>query len=289
MARHQRRFSAHIGNLFTELPIERRVAAAARAGFAAIEFPDPYAIPAADMARALADNGLSYVQLGVIGDTAQGDKGLAAIAGREAEFHERLQIALDYAAAVGAQYIHVLAGILSPDADRVSAWSIYVDNLALAVEAAAARGQAIMIEAMSPRGAPGYFLDHPNLALGVIRHIGHRNLGLMVDVFHSANAGVDPAGLVRDAGSSLMHVHLADHPGRHEPGTGAVDFAALLLALDDVRYGRFLGCEYIPKATTAAGLDWLRDPVWRQNDSVRHSVLDSTASALDTLAYARKG
>lgn len=289
MARQARRFSAHIGNLFTELPFERRFAAAAQAGFAAIEFPDPYAIPTTEIRRALAENGLGYVQLGVIGDTARGDKGLAAIAGREAEFRERLQIALDYAAAVDVQIIHVLAGIIPPDADRASAWSIYVDNLSLAVETAAARGQAIMIEAMSPHGAPGYFLDHPNLALGIIRHIGHRNLGLMVDVFHSADAGVDPAAVVRDAGSSLMHVHLADHPGRHEPGTGAVDFAALLNALDDIGYGRFLGCEYIPEATTEAGLGWLRDPVWRRNDSVRHSVLDTTSRGLDTLAHARKG
>lgn len=258
-----RRFSAHIGNLFTELPFAERFAAAAKSGFAAIEFPEPYATPACEVARLLADNGLGYVQLGVIGDTARGDKGLAAIAGREAEFRERLQIALDYAETVGATVVHVLAGILAPDADRASAWSLYVDNLTFAVEAGAARGQAIMIEAMSPLGAPGYFLDHPNLALGVIRHIGHPNLGLMVDAFHSANSGVDPARVVRDAGSSVVHVHLADHPGRHEPSTGAVDFAALTAALDDISYRRFLGCEYIPAASTEAGLGWLRHPVWQ--------------------------
>lgn len=284
-----RRFSAHIGNLFTELPFAERFAAAARAGFAAVEFPEPYATPASEVARRLADNGLGYIQLGVIGDTARGDKGLAAIAGREAEFREQLQIALDYAAAVGAHFVHVLAGIVSPDTDRASAWSLYVDNLALAVEAGAARGQTIMIEAMSPQGAPGYFLDHPNIALGVIRYIGRPNLGLMVDVFHSANAGVDPARLVHEAGSSVVHVHLADHPGRHEPGTGTVDFGALVSALDDAGYAGFLGCEYVPAASTEAGLGWLDRRVWRRNDSVRHSVLDSASRRLDTLAHARKG
>jgi len=284
-----RRFSAHIGNLFTELPFAERFQAAARAGFTAIEFPEPYATPASEVARRLDDNGLDYIQLGVIGDTERGDKGLAAITGREAEFRERLQIALDYAAAVGAHFVHVLAGILPPDADRASAWSLYVDNLALAVEAAAARGQCVMIEAMSPQGAPGYFLDHPNLALGVIRHINCFNLGLMVDVFHSANAGVDPARLVREAGSSVVHVHLADHPGRHEPGTGTIDFGALVRALDDTGYEGLLGCEYLPAGGTEAGLGWLDRRVWRRNDSVRHSVLDTAGGGLDTLAHARKG
>lgn len=259
------RFSAHIGNLFTELPFAERFAAAARCGFAAIEFPEPYGTPAADVARWLADNGLQYAQLGVIGDTAKGDKGLAAVAGGEAEFRERLQVALDYAGEVGAHFVHVLAGIVPPGADWEGAWSRYLDNLAFAVEQGARRGQTMMIEAMSPQGAPGYFLNDPRLALEAIRSLGGPpNLGLMVDVFHSANAGVDPAALIWEAGERVVHVHLADHPGRHEPGSGVVDFGAIRAALDEVGYRRLFGCEYVPAGATGAGLGWMRQPAWQE-------------------------
>ncbi|UIJ70695.1 hydroxypyruvate isomerase family protein [Aurantimonas sp. HBX-1] len=252
------RYSAHIGYLFNELPLESRIAAARAAGFSAIEHPAPYAVPAADMAALLREAGLPYVQFGLrSGDASRGEKGIAIFPDRRDEFRANLAEGLDYAEAVGVRMLHAMAGVLPAAEWRPEHRACYLENLGLAAEEAGKRGIRIIVEAMSPGAVPDYFLPTAASAREAIAEAGHANLGLLLDVFHTVAAGDDPVQAIHDSGETIAHVHIADHPGRHEPGSGRIDFAAVRSALDAIGYAGFIGCEYVPAGVTADGLGWL--------------------------------
>jgi hydroxypyruvate isomerase len=252
-------FSAHIGYLFGELALRDRVAAAARCGFAAVEHPAPYGVPAAEMAGLLRASGIRYTQLALrSGDATRGEKGLGALPEQRQEFRASVREGLDYAEAVGARMVHAMAGVV-PERERTSAhWDCYVENLAFAAGEAGERGIVVIVEAMSPEAVPGYFLPTPDDAARAIAEAGAPDLGLLLDVFHVASVGLDPAAAIATHAGVLRHVHLADHPGRHEPGTASIDFGRIADALTAARYDGVLGCEYVPAGATEDGLGWMR-------------------------------
>lgn len=251
-------YSAHIGYLFTELPFEQRIEAARDAGFAAVEHPAPYCVPAEDMAARLGKAGLPYVQFGLrSGDAARGEKGIAIFPDRRDEFRANLLEGLDYAERVGVRMVHAMAGALPEAARRPEHRACYIENLALAADEAEKRGIRIIIEAMSPAAVPGYFLRDAASARKAIAETGHRNLGLLLDIFHTVAAGDDPVQAVRDSRRLIAHVHIADYPGRHEPGSGRIDYDSVRSALIEVDYHGFLGCEYVPAGDTTEGLSWM--------------------------------
>lgn len=251
------RLSAHIGYLFADLPLPDRLAAAARAGFAAVEYPEPFAIPAAEMRTRLADLALGFVQLSS-GMGGPGGKGLAALPGREAAFRDGFRRALDYAQAIGCAFVHPMAGV--PAGGRLDAGETYLANLSWAVEACQGTGLRLLVEAIA---LPGYHMGTLAEAMALQDAFGGR-IALLFDSYHATVLGEDPAAWIRANGARIGHVHAADHPGRHEPGTGRIDFAALRAALRAVGYAGAIGLEYIPSTTTAESLrflpGWARDP-----------------------------
>lgn len=252
-------YSAHIGWLFTELPLAERIAAATRWGFAGIEHPSPYAVPAPEMAGWLRSAGARYVQLGLrSGDASKGEKGLGIFPDRRDEFRASVGEALDYAEAVGASMVHAMAGIL-PSAQRAAHhWDCYVENLAFAAAEAGKRGITVIVEPMSQDAVPDYFIATPDRAARAISEAGEENIGLLLDVFHTVSAGLDVEEEIAKHAELLAHVHIADHPGRHEPGSATVDFGKVERALQKANYDGFLGCEYAPIGSTEEGLGWLR-------------------------------
>jgi hydroxypyruvate isomerase len=253
------RYSAHVGYLFTDKPLAERIASAIRHGFAGVEHPAPYAVPAAEMAGWLKAAGARYVQLGLYsGDASKGEKGLGIFPDRRDEFRTSVTQALDYAEAVGASMVHAMAGILPPAQRAGHHWDCYVENLAFAAAQARPRGITVLVEPMSQGAVPDYFIATPGQAAEAIAQAGAENLGLLLDVFHTLSAGLDVEQEIAKHAALLAHVHIADHPGRHEPGSGTVDFDRLELALEAVGYDGFLGCEYSPAGSTEAGLGWLR-------------------------------
>lgn len=252
------RYSAHIGYLFTDRPLAERVAAAARSGFTAVEHPAPYPVPAAQMAEWLDAAGVRYAQLGLhSGDASKGEKGLAIFPERRAEFRASVAEGLDYAETVGARMVHAMAGIL-PVADRDQLhWDCYVENLAAAARAAHERGITVIVEPMSHGAVPDYFIATPEQAARAIAEAGEANLGLLLDVFHTAGAGLDVEEQIATFATRLAHVHIAGVPGRHEPGSGTLDLDRIEQALRETGYDGYLGCEYTPAASTEAGLGWL--------------------------------
>ena len=251
------RFSAHLGYLFTELPLRARFAAARAAGFDAVEHPDPYEIPAAELKQILDGEGLDFIQFAAPpGDRARGEKGIAALPGREAAFRAAVETGLAYATATGARFLQIQSGVISPGADEVELFDTYVENLHRAAREAAARGVDILIEPIGPATLPGYFMSRSDLALRALDAIDCANVRLLFDVFHSANAGIPPARFITEHAARIGHLHIADHPGRHEPGTGTIDFPALFATIEASGFTGVIGCEYKPVAATGVGLGW---------------------------------
>lgn len=250
-------FSAHIGYMFSNLPLERRFAAAAAAGFAFVEHPSPYELPAERICQLLAAEGLGFIQLAFpLGDASKGEKGFACIPGRESEFRASLRVGLDLAEAIGCRFVHVQSGIAPPGVDPRILWETYTANLAHAAERAASRNLTVIVEAIGKATIADYYLNEPYMAVKAAKACG-RNVALLFDAFHAVNDGIDPIMFIEEHFSAIAHIHIADHPGRHEPGTGRMDFTALFGALSRVGYEGVIGCEYIPAGDTVAGLGWL--------------------------------
>ncbi|WP_062226473.1 hydroxypyruvate isomerase family protein [Aureimonas frigidaquae] len=252
-----RRYSAHLGYMFTEHALEDRFAAAAACGFRDVEHPGPYSIAAERIAGLCREHGLNFVQMALpAGDPARGEKGIACLPGREAEFREGVATGLAYAKAVGSRYVHVMSGLTPAGVAFDTVWSTYVSNLRFASAAGADAGIPVLIEPIGAATISGYLVDHPDIALRALDAVGAPNLSLLFDAFHATNAGVDPIAFVRKHHGLISHVHIADHPGRHEPGSGRFDFQSLFRALDAGGYAGSIGLEYVPAGDTAAGLGW---------------------------------
>jgi len=155
-----------------------------------------------------------------------------------------------------------MAGVLPEGTDPEEAWDVYLGNLAHAVDRCAARKVKVLIEAISTVAVPGYFMSTIDSALRAAGAVGPDRIHFLIDTFHSRATGFDAEAFVLEQASRVGHVHIADHPGRHEPGTGTVDFMRLLDALQGTGYAAAIGFEYIPAADTLAGLGWL--PSWKQ-------------------------
>jgi len=252
------RFAANLGFLFTELPFLDRFAAAARAGFRGVEYISPYEHGARDIARRLADNGLTQALFNLpAGDWAAGERGIAILPGREQEFRDSVSRALDYAGELGCARVNCLAGIAPPGADRRTLEDIFVANLAFAAEATRGRRIELVIEPINTRDMPGFFLNRSDEALGLMKRVGSDNLHLQADIYHMQIMEGDLARRLEAAMPQIGHIQIADNPGRHEPGSGEINYAFLLPLIDRLGYGGWVGCEYQPLTTAEAGLAWI--------------------------------
>ena len=246
------RFAANLSMMFTERPFMARFDAAAAAGFEAVEFLFPYAHPAAEIRGALDRNGLALALFNTPpGDWEAGERGLAALAGREAEFRDSIALALDYAAVLQPGRIHVMAGL----AQGAAARAVYLANLAYAAEVAG--GQGLSIEPINRRDMPGYHLSTSTDAVVVLDAVGAANLGLQFDLYHAQITEGDLTRRLEALMARIVHIQVAGVPERHEPDTGEVNFAHVFGVLDRLGYDGFVGCEYRPRGRTEEGLGWI--------------------------------
>lgn len=256
------RFAANLSMLFTELPFLDRFAAAHEAGFTAAEILFPYDIPATDLAARLSDNGLKLVLFNAApGDWHFGERGIAAMPGREDEFARQIDQALAYATTLGCPTLHVMAGILPDGTDPQRAHDTYVANLARAAAAAARAGVMLAIEPINTRDMPGYYLSTTSEARRAIAAVGAPNLGLQLDLYHRQIMEGDLATAIRSNMQVVRHVQIAGPPDRREPDSGEVNFPYLFAMLDTLGYAGYVGCEYRPRGRTVDGLGWFAP--WR--------------------------
>src|SRR5271170_1224172 len=251
-------FSANLSFLFTELPFLDRLPAAARAGFKGVEYVSPYEHGARDIARRLADHGLTQALFNLpAGDWEAGERGIAILPGREAEFRDGVSRALDYAEDLGCARLNCLAGIAPPGADRQALEATFVANLAFAADATRGRGVKLLIEPINTRDIPGFFLTRSDEALRLMGRLKAGNLYLQADIYHMQVMEGDLAQRLEAAMPLIGHIQIADNPGRHEPGSGEINYAFLLPMIDRLGYDGWVGCEYLPLTTTEAGLAWM--------------------------------
>lgn len=247
-------FSANLGFLWQELPLPDAIRAAKAAGFDAVECHWPYNFDAGAVAAALRETGLTMLGLNTSrGNVEAGDNGLAAIPGREDEAQAAIRQAVNYAVAIGALNIHVMAG----KAEGEAAHRTFVANLTYACERAAAHGIAILIEPLNHRDAPGYFLKTSGQAIAIISQVAASNLKLMFDCYHLQIMEGDISKRLEALQPHIGHVQIAAVPDRAEPDHGELDYRHIVRLLDTLGYEKPLGAEYRPKTTTDAGLSWL--------------------------------
>jgi hydroxypyruvate isomerase len=255
-------YSAHIGYLFGEDPLEERLSAARGAGFLAVEHPNPRSIEAARLCGMLRDCGLVFAQMGIAaGDPSRGEKGLAALPAEKERFRQAALGDLDYAAQIDAQFVHPMAGVRPSGVAHDLLWKTYLENLSFVAEAADERGLCVLIEPIGRGTIHSYAMDTMPLAVQALKELRRPEIRILLDVFHAANDGLDPCEQIREHAALIGHIHLADHPGRHEPSTGHLDFPSIYRQLEAVGYNGFLGCEYIPQNGTREGLSWMTPAV----------------------------
>ena len=249
------RFSANLGLLWPDRPLLERVEAAARAGFRAIELHWPYETPAVALKARCAAHGVRLLSVNTpAGDAGRGEFGLGALPGREVEFRDGFLRCLDYAREAGAQSIHVMAGVTGAG-DKAAATQTFLANLDFACRAAP--DLTLLLEPMNPHDRPGYFYSSTDEAAGLIARLGAPNVKIMFDAYHRGRSGGDILAEIERHLPDIGHVQIAAVPRRHEPDDGGVDFGAMFAALDRLGYGGWIGCEYLPRGDTDAGLAWM--------------------------------
>lgn len=250
-------FAANLSMMFGEVPFRERFAAAARCGFTAVEYLFPYEYAPAELSDLLRANGLTQALFNLsAGDFAAGERGLACLPGREAEFMDSVGQGIEYARALGNSRIHIMAGIVPQGVDMAELEATYKQNIRAAARLFAKHGLTVCVEAINQRSMPGYFLRNQAQAARYAADMGEPNVRLQFDVFHVQMEEGCVALKLREFLPIIGHIQIAGVPDRHEPDTGEINYTYIFELLDELDYSGFVGCEYAPAAHTAAGLSW---------------------------------
>jgi hydroxypyruvate isomerase len=251
------KFAANLSTMFGETSFLDRFAAARNAGFDAVEFLFPYAFDADDIANRLARQEQRLVLFNLpAGDWNSGERGFACDPRRMAEFQDSVGEALEYAVELQVSQLHCMAGKLPPKVSAERAHEVFVENLRFAAKAAREHQVRLLIEPINTFDIPGYFLTGSRQAMGILEEVGADNLMLQYDVYHMQRMEGELAATLEALLPRIGHIQIADNPGRHEPGTGEINYAFLFRLLDTLGYTGWVGCEYTPAAATLDGLGW---------------------------------
>jgi hydroxypyruvate isomerase len=265
------KFAANLSTMYNELEFLDRFSAAATDGFAGVEFWFPYDYQAGDIKSRLDRHGLTLALFNCSpGDWVAGERGIACLPGREQEFKRSMELALEYAQALGNKHLHVMAGLVQPGHERAQYRTVYLRNLAYAAQQAAQQGVVIVIEPINSRDMPGYFLNRQDEAHAICREVGAPNLKVLLDFYHCQIVEGDLATKMRRDIAGIGHMQIAGVPERHEPNCGEVHYPYLFSLMDELGYDGWVGCEYRPKAGTSVGLAWLN--AWLSGNDGKQDV-----------------
>ena len=251
------KFAANLSMLFTEQPFLDRFEAAARAGFEAVEFLFPYAHAAVEIRDRLQAHGLQLVLHNLpAGDWEAGERGIACHPDRVAEFRAGVARAIDYAQVLGVGQLNCLAGKAPAGVPEALLRQTLVENLRFAAKALKAVGLRLLLEPINTFDIPGFYVSRTAQALDLLDAVGADNAFVQYDLYHAQRMEGELAATLQKHLHRIGHVQMADNPGRHEPGTGEMNYPFLFAHLDRIGYTGWVGCEYKPATTTEAGLGW---------------------------------
>ena len=253
------KFAANLTMLFTEHPFLERFERAARAGFTAVEFLFPYDFSVDEIKRRLVANRLELVLHNLpAGDWAAGERGIACLPDRIAEFREGVAQAIRYGTVLGVPRLNCLAGKTPSGHSDAAIRDTLVRNLRFAAAALKEVNIKLLIEPINTFDIPGFHLSRTDQALALVDEVGSGNLFVQYDIYHAQRMEGELIATMTKHLARIGHIQLADNPGRHEPGTGEIAYDRVFAALDRIGYEGWIGCEYKPATTTEAGLDWLQ-------------------------------
>ncbi|MFC3124945.1 2-oxo-tetronate isomerase [Pseudoroseomonas globiformis] len=250
------RFAANLSMMFSEVPFLERFGKAAEAGFKAVEFLFPYEHEPEAIAAELKKHGLTQALFNMPpGDWANGERGMAAIPGREQEFRDNVAIAIRYALATGCKTLHGMSGMVK-GLDREACKTAFIENFRYAADELAKHGITLLVEPINSRNMPGYFIAHQLEAVELVERIGRPNVSVQLDLYHAQIMDGDLTRLIEKMAGKFAHVQIASVPERHEPDEGELNYPHLYDVLDKSGYKGWIGCEYNPRGETVAGLGW---------------------------------
>ncbi|GAB3452119.1 2-oxo-tetronate isomerase [Insolitispirillum peregrinum] len=254
------RFAANLSLLFTEVPFLDRFAAAAACGFKGCEIQFPYLADANEVGDKAAMAGLKVSMFNAPpGDWAKGERGLAAVPGRQDEFRESLDLAIHYADFLDCDQIHIMAGVV-PEEQWEEAFDVYLENLAYACDELAGEKLKVCIEPINPGDMPGYFLTRPDDALTVLDQLDRKNLFILYDLYHAQITQGGITDFLEGNLDRIAHIQVAGVPGRNEPDAlSELNYPYIYNLLDASGYKGWVGCEYKPRGKTETGLKWVRE------------------------------
>jgi len=252
------KFAANLTMLFSELPFLERFGAAAKAGFQGVEYLFPYAYPKDELADCLREHRLVQVLHNLpAGNWEAGERGIACHPDRVDEFREGVARAIDYAQALGCRQLNCLVGVPPAGVSGELVRYVLTSNLRYAAGHLAEAGIRLLVEPINTFDIPGFYLSRTDQASALIGEVGSDNLFIQYDIYHAQRMEGELAGTLARHLPRIAHIQLADNPGRHEPGSGEINFPWLLGHLDELGYTGWVGCEYKPATTTVEGLGWL--------------------------------
>ena len=253
------KFAANLSMMFNEHDFPNRFGAAAKAGFDAVEFLFPYDYSPAEVAQWHKENNLKNVLFNLPpGDWAAGERGIAALPGREAEFRAGVAKAVEYALALGTPQLHMMAGLVPAGSDMAIHRKTYFENMKFAAQALAKHNLNLLLEPINTRDMPGYFLNTQVQAHELRVESGEPNVKVQMDFYHAQIMEGDLAETFKKYFKDIGHTQIASVPKRNEPDDGEVNYPYLYQLLDEMGYEGYVGCEYRPKGKTEDGLAWFK-------------------------------
>jgi hydroxypyruvate isomerase len=251
-------FAANLTMLFTEVPFRERFARARNAGFSFVEYLFPYEYRAEELQKELADNELKQVLFNLpAGNWAEGERGIAAHPDRVDEFRSGVAKAVEYALILGVGQLNCLAGKRLSEYSEQQHRDTVVGNLRFAADALEAKGIRLLLEPINHFDMPGFFLNRTDQAIALIQEAARPNIFLQYDVYHAQREEGDLTATIRKNIERIGHIQIADNPGRHQPGTGEINYPFLFRELDRLGYGGYVGLEYVPDPETVQSLSWI--------------------------------
>lgn len=253
------KFAANLSMMFNEVPFMQRFASAANAGFKGVEYLFPYEEDANAIAGELKKYNLTQALFNMpAGDWGAGERGMASIPGREAEFAEDVQTALKYAKALGCKQVHAMAGKVDENFTLEQQKACFIKNIQHAADVMAEHGIRVLIEPINTRDMPGYFLTTQKQAEALLPEINRENVFIQLDLYHCQIMEGDLLKTIERLWGKFSHIQIASVPYRHEPDSGEVNYPWIFKKLDEMGYEGWLGCEYHPAGRTEDGLGWLK-------------------------------
>jgi len=252
------KLAANLTMLFTEVPFLDRFAAAAKAGLKNVEYLFPYEYKMDEIKKLLDDNGLKQILFNLpCGDWGSGERGIACHPDRIAEFREGVKSAIEWADKLGVSQLNCLAGKRLDSVSEDDHRKTFIGNIQYAADQLALHDILLLIEPVNHFDIPGFFLNTSSQALDILKDADRSNIFIQYDIYHAVRENEPVQDVLKASISRIKHIQIADSPGRHQPGTGEIDYKNLFKLIDDLDYKGYVSMEYIPDPDTITSLEWV--------------------------------